>query len=288
MNSFVRSWRIFRRAGSLLLDRGALAAFPAVSFVLLSAVTLSAASVCFYLLDLSFSGGKVVADDGREWTPGMIVCMLLICLVVSLTANFCNAAFYSEIFACLKGEEKASLSRGFRFAAGRILPLFLWSLLSDTVGLLLRMISGRNGRAWISRSLWYAWSVASCFAIPVIVCDPALINPFRALKHSASVINRTWGEALIGFAGLRILSGAGMAACALLVTWLWSGVRASSASSLPLILTAGGGALLLGIFVYLVNAAETVYRATLFLYAEEGIFPPGFDSDDLNNAFVRE
>ena len=39
---------------------------------------------------------------------------------------------------------------------------------------------------------------------------------------------------------------------------------------------------------WLFGAAETVYRATLFLYAEEGSFPDGFESDDLNYAFCRE
>ena len=287
MDRFIRSWRIFRRAEALLCGRGVLAAFPAVSFVLMTVVILFLTSASFFLLDLTISGGKIAGARGEEMTPGLIVCMLLIFFAVTLTANFCSAAFYSEIFLCLKGEEKASLWRGFRFAAGRILPLFLWSLLSATVGLFLRMLSGRNGRAWISKPLWFAWSVASCFAIPVIVCDPALTNPFRALKRSGSVINRTWGEALIGFAGLKILLWAGMAAWFLFMAGLWAGFRAFPSASGVFIGCAAGGTLLFGIFAYLVSAAETVYRATLFLYAEEGFFPAEFDSDDLNGAFLR-
>lgn len=287
LDRFIRSWRIFRRAESLLCGRGVLAAFPAVSFILMAAVVMALAAASFLLLDLSFSGGKIVGADGEEMNPGMIVSVLLIYLAVTLTSNFCSAAFYSEIFRCLKGEDEASLLRGFRFASGRFLPLFLWSLLSATVGMLLRMLSGRNGRSWISKPLWFAWSVASCFVIPVIVCDPTLTDPFRALKRSGSVINRTWGEALIGFAGLKILLWAGGAAWLLFMSGLWTGARAFPSGMPFFIASAAGGTLLFGIFAYLVGAAETVYRATLFLYAEEGVFPAGFESDDLNGAFIR-
>lgn len=288
MDRFIRSWRLFRRAEALLCGRGALAAFPAVSFLLTSVVIAALSAVSFFLLDLSVSGGKIVSAEGDKADPLMVVCVLLIYLAVTLTANFCNAAFYSEIFLCLKGEEKASLLRGFLFAAGRFLPLFFWSLLSATVGLLLRMLSGKNGRSWISKPLWFAWTVASCFAIPVIVSDPALKNPFRALKRSGSIINRTWGEALIGFAGLKILLWVGLAAWIFLMGALWAGAEAFPSAMLLFIILAGFGTLLFGIFAYLVGAAETVYRATLFLYAEEGSFPDGFDSDDLNGAFLRE
>ena len=278
---------MFRRAEALLFGRGVLAAFPAVSFLLTAVVILTLSAASFFLLDLSVSGGKIVSAEGDKADPVMIACVLVIYLAVMLTANFCSAAFYSEIFLCLKGEKKASLRRGFRFAAGRFLPLFLWSLLSATVGLLLRMLSGKNGRSWISKPLWFAWTVASCFAIPVIVSDPALKNPFRALKRSGSIINRTWGEALIGFAGLKILLWAGLAAWILLMAALWTGANAFPSAVLIFIILAGCGTLLFGIFSYLVGAAETVYRATLFLYAEEGSFPDGFDSDDLNSAFLR-
>lgn len=288
LDRFIRSWRVFRKAESLLCGRGVLAAFPAVSFLLMSAVVMILAAASFFLLDLSVSRGKIVNANGEPADPAMIVCLLFICLTVTLTANFCSAAFYSEIFLCLKGEKEASLCRGFRFAAKRFLPLFLWSLLSATVGVLLRMLSGKNGRSWISKPLWLAWSVASCFAIPVIVCDPSLVNPFRALKRSGSIICRTWGEALIGFAGLKILLWAGMAAWFLLVGALWTGARAFPSGMAFFIASAVGGTLLFGIFAYLVSAAETVYRATLFLYAEEGFFPDEFESDDLNGAFLRE
>ncbi|MBO4492624.1 MAG: hypothetical protein J5944_14845 [Lentisphaeria bacterium] len=291
MERFIRSCHIFRRVQSLLADRSALAAFPAVSFCVMAAVLLSLIAPAVSLLDLSVSDGRIVCGqcgDRAETDLNVAVFFLILYAVVTLTANFCSAAFYSEIFRCLKGEREASIVRGFRFAAGRLVPLILWSLLSSTVGVILRILSGRNGRSWLFKPLWFAWSVASCFAIPVLVADPALVNPFRALKRSGSVINRTWGEALIGFAGLKVLLWAGFAAWILLLFGLWAGFRAWPDFMSLFFAAACGGTLLFGIFAYMIGAADTVYRATLFLYAEEGIFPDGFDSDDLNGAFIRE
>ena len=291
MDRFIRSWHIFRRVQHLLSERSALAAFPAVSFCVMAAVLLSLIAPAISLLDLSVSHGRIVCGQCGESAEADLAAagfFLILYVVVTLTANFCSAAFYSEIFRCLKGERDVSIARGFRFAAGRLGPLILWSLLSSTVGVILRMLSGRNGRSWIFKPLWFAWSVASCFAIPVLVADTALVNPFRALKRSGSVINRTWGEALIGFAGLKILLWAAAAAWILLLFGLFAGFRTWPACLPVFIAAACAGTILFGIFAYMIGAADTVYRATLFLYAEEGIFPDGFDSDDLNGAFIRE
>ena len=291
MDRFVRSWRIFRKAETLLRSQGHLAAFPAVSFFVMTAVILPFLAAALLLLDISVSEGRIVFHQSvsrsePNWPLAFL--FLILYLVVTLASNFCSAAFYSEIFLCLKGEKKASLARGFRFAASRLKPLILWSLLAATVGMVLHLISGRNGRSWLYKTFWFAWSVASCFAIPVLVSDPAMVNPFRALKRSGSVITRTWGEALIGFAGLKILLGTGLAAWILMLLGLGAGFHVRPDFMSLFIAAACGGTILFGIFAYLVGAAETVYRATLFLYAEEGFFPDCFDSDDLNGAFIRE
>ena len=53
---------------------------------------------------------------------------------------------------------------------------------------------GRLIVGWIG----LAWSVASIFAIPILVREPSLSNPFAVLSKSADTINRTWGEMLSG------------------------------------------------------------------------------------------
>ena len=49
-----------------------------------------------------------------------------------------------------------------------------------------------------------AWSIASVFVIPVIVREEQGANPLNVLKKSAGILKRTWGEALIGYAGLTV------------------------------------------------------------------------------------
>src|SRR6185437_16745095 len=51
------------------------------------------------------------------------------------------------------------------------------------------------------------WSVASVFVIPLIVMDAQTANPITLIKNSAGILRRTWGESLIGFVGIRLMSG---------------------------------------------------------------------------------
>ena len=53
-----------------------------------------------------------------------------------------------------------------------------------------------------------AWSIATYFAIPVVVIEGT--GPFRAIGRSASTIRKTWGEALViavGFGHVQRLVG---------------------------------------------------------------------------------
>lgn len=55
----------------------------------------------------------------------------------------------------------------------------------------------------IVRAIGLTWSIACVLVVPVIVRDNAERNPMAYLKCSAGVIRQTWGEALVGFIGLR-------------------------------------------------------------------------------------
>ena len=80
----------------------------------------------------------------------------------------------------------------------------MWTLFAGLVGLLIKALEQRLelvGRI-IARLLGLAWSVAAVFVIPVIVREEQGANPVAMLRKSAGILKRTWGEALIGYAGL--------------------------------------------------------------------------------------
>ena len=197
--------------------------------------------------------------------------------------TFFNVAFFSEIIRALRGE-LVSIVRGLRFALQRWRPILLWSLVAGVVGFLIRTISERLG--WVGRIvisfIGLAWSVATVFAIPVLIMEPTL-NPLAVLRKSALTIKKTWGESLIGYlgfqiGGLIILTSLGLLGVAFV---------AAALSHAPLLLVVGGMIWLIALFafVYVTGVASRVFQCGLYLYASDGVVPEPFNQTMLNAAW---
>ena len=123
---------------------------------------------------------------------------------------------------------------------------------------------------------------------PALVCDAELTNPFTALKRSASIIRRTWGETLIGFAGLHIITGIGVFLLFLAAIAVMALVGAAGGGAVPVIAGLSVGIVLFlcfFAFCYLVSVAEKVYIASLYLYATDRDELNLFDDEELAAAF---
>ena len=221
MRKLTRSWQIFRKSLTLIGREKKLLIFPLLSacamLLLFVLIIAGIAGVCYLAVNGSPDGAEAAfADTGsEEGNPALNAVVFAIFALVYLfcmtVANFCNTAFFSEIIRGLGGEN-VSVSRGFGYALYRLKAIFFWSLLASTIGIILSVLERRAGLVGriVLKLIGVVWAVASVFAVPAIVCDPELSNPFTALKRSASIIRRTWGETLIGFAGLHIITGVGV------------------------------------------------------------------------------
>ncbi|HWA85159.1 MAG TPA: DUF6159 family protein [Opitutus sp.] len=279
---FQTSWELMKASLRVLRDQPLLLLFPVITFVCTIALAL------FFLapiLVIVFSTGWTANQDwnavGEKFNRAFYVYGVVIYLVSMFMATFFNVAFYREILRALAGEP-VSVGNGLRFAVRKLPSIVLWSLLAATVGLIIRAIEERLG--WLGKIIMglvgVAWSVAAVFAIPVIIRREDT-NPLSVLRDSAMTLKQTWGEALIGFVGIRLAGGmlVGLtlisaliiAAAFLLLHSMWA-------------LAAGGvlwlGAILVGSF--LTNMATHVYRCALYVYASEGVVPGGFTPEMMN------
>jgi len=125
------------------------------------------------------------------------------------------------------------------------------------------------------------WAIASYFVIPTIVTEN--VGPIQALKRSATLIKKTWGETLTVQVGLSVVVfAAGLVAAALI---------AGGGALMPASPVLGGSVMALG-FVWIFAAVlvgatlQAILTAALYLYAADGQVPRNFDSDLLKNAFV--
>jgi len=218
-------------------------------------------------------------------TAGAMGYLALMYLISMFCATFFNVAFYHEILAALRGEF-VSIQRGLKFACTRWKAILMWSLFAGLVGLIIRQIEERLGFVGriIGRFIGLAWSVASVFVIPIIVQDEQNINPLKMVKTSAGILKRTWGEALIGYAGMSLASGLILIVSVVILAGALVG---SIAMNNYWLIAVVGILWVLAMFIlsYLTSVAGQIYKGALFLYAANGVIPEPYSQEMLDSAW---
>jgi hypothetical protein len=210
-------------------------------------------------------------------------------LVIMFVMTFMNVAFYSEILHAFNGR-RVSLTRGIMLAASKLHAIVVWSLLSGIVGGLIRQLEesvGGVGR-WILAFIGISWSVASVFAVPVIIREEKQSNPAVFLKLSGSLVKKTWGEGVLGIAGIGALSLIAIVGTFLIGTVLTivSGLRFFEEYFGPyMVMGFATTALLCLAIAYLSALLNDVYVCGLYIYAAEGVVPEEFDEGLLARAW---
>ena len=181
-----------------------------------------------------------------------------------------------------------TLSDGLRIAWQRKGRIFGYACIAATVGLLLRMIEERVG--WIGRIvvklIGVGWTLATFLVVPIIVTRD--VGPVGAVKESADLLQRTWGENLIGNVGLGLafaLAYIGLAIVAVL------GVVLAGQTGNAIVIST---VILFGLLAFFTLAAlhatmQGVYSAALYRFATDHATPlPGFGPGLLENAFAAK
>jgi hypothetical protein len=208
----------------------------------------------------------------------------VIYLVSMFLATFANVAFYQQILQALAGHP-VSIRAGIQFASTRWQSILTWSLFAGLVGLIIKSLEERFGLVGklVMKFVGMVWSVASVFAIPVIVREGST-NPVVLLRNSAGTLRKTWGESLIGYAGITIGSWIVAIGSVLLLA---AAIIASALLHAPIIafLVAGLWVAAMCVFGYIVSVAGHIYRCALYVYASEGVVPTPYSSEMMNMAW---
>ena len=196
---FSRSWSLIRASGSVLRQDKELMIFPLCSAI---AALLIAAS---FIVPLLATGALERIDDGRP-PAGLLVLGFLFYLSQYFVVFFFNAALVGAAMIRLDGGNP-TVADGLRIARSRVMPILGYAAIAATVGLLLRAIEERAGfiGRWIAGLLGLAFTVATFLTVPILVTQD--IGPVAAVKQSAALLKRTWGENIIGNAGIGLVFG---------------------------------------------------------------------------------
>ena len=117
-------------------------------------------------------------------------------LLMFFITNFYTAGIFVIVHGRLNGQD-LSFSDGMNGAKANASKIFLWSVISATVGVILAAIENRfkDFGKIIAALFGAAWNMLTYFSLPSLVIGKASVT--ESFKQSASLIRKTWGETII-------------------------------------------------------------------------------------------
>ena len=275
MGRFARSWQLVKLCWEVLQQDKELVVFPIVSTIGVLVVTAS------FVVPGFFTGfWQGVSDNGLS--VGFWVLVVLFYLVQYLVIVFFNAALVSAAIIRLTGGDP-TLGDGLRGAWSHIGAILGYAAIAATVGLLLQMLRERAGFAGaiIAALGGMAWTIITFLVVPVLVVEG--VGPITAIKRSAALLKKTWGEQIIGSAGIGLVFG--LLSLAVDVIGIGLGVLVMSAGIVALGIAVIAVAVIAIVVISLLGATlRGIYSAALYEYAVGGA-TGAFDQQVLAAAF---
>jgi hypothetical protein len=263
MDRIGRSFELAGQSWRLLMQDSELMLLPLVSGAVIAAVVLT------FFVGVGLDPA-VVQQRGTDF----YVPLFVLYVVLYAVGTFFQCAVVAGATERMRGGEP-TLGSALVAAGRRIVAIVIWSIFAATIGVGLRAVQDRVGLVGkvVVALLGAVWSLATFFVVPVLVLED--VSPGEVLGRSVSLIRDTWGEAVVGSAGLGLasfFSSLLLVAVCILVTPLGYGAA---------FVVFGTGAILLTIVF---SALQGIYVAALYRYATEGD-APAFDKWLLKDAF---
>jgi hypothetical protein len=226
------------------------------------------------------TGAWSIFEEGGGGYLAMSI-MFLFYVVQYTVIFFFNSALVGAALIRLDGGDP-TVGDGLAIASKRLSAILGYAVIAATVGMILKMISERGGifAKIASAVAGMAWTLATSLAVPVLVTKN--VGPVDAIKESAAIFKRTWGENMAGNFGLSwamfFAFMAWTAFCGVLAFALGS---VTPVAILPVI----GVGLVGYVFLALVGSAlGGIYTAALYRFAMTGDTGT-FDPQILGNAY---
>lgn len=279
MGKFQRSWALTKGSFQVLRSDKELMVFPLVAS--LAAIVVAAT----FILPM-FGLGLFEHMDGGGRSIELYIWLFAFYLVQYFVIFFFNSALVGAAMIRLDGGDP-TVSDGLRIARGKWKQILGYAAIAATVGMILRALEQRAG--FLGRIvigfIGVAWTAVTFLTVPVLVARD--IGPVDAVKESASLLKQTWGENLIGNAGIGLVLGLFNVALMLIGGGI---VVFMATQGLATLAIAVGVLVVVAVIVTaLVQAALAgIYSAALYRYAMAGDAPQGFDGLLLQNAFQRK
>jgi hypothetical protein len=274
---FSRSWQLGKQSLAVLRANPTFMLFPVLSTIVVVFVMAITAGIGLALFPSLANGETDINGSG-------IAVLFVTYLLAYTVIYFFNTALVSAVLTHLDGGEP-SVGGALNLAKSRLRSIVGFAAISATVGIALSLLreKGGIGGAIASAIGNIAWNFATYFVAPVLAAEG--IGPIDAIKRSASLLRKTWGEQVIGGVGLGVIGLIIMLPAAIIGGGiiLLGFASGSVAGIIPAVIVGG---LIIAIAATALAALGTIFRAALYRYAVDGEIVAGFDADLVRGAFV--
>lgn len=275
-----RTWGLGKASWAVLQKDRELIIFPILSFLSIAIVaaiffSIALAAGTVDRLDTGGVEGQTVQDQIKLID---VVIGVLFIVAATYAGIFFNAALIAAAMQRLKGGDP-NVGSGIRAVLPHAHSILGWAIISATVGILLRVLRSKTdsfiGKIAIDL-VGGVWAYITFFVVPVLVLNG--VGPIGAIKESAGLFKRTWGEQFTASFGFGLFYMAAM-----LAGFALGGIVASANIVAGIIV----GVLVIGLATAVVSAMEAIFKAALFQYAFEGRTPAGFEDQNLRESYRR-
>jgi hypothetical protein len=283
LGKFQASRMIFSQSWQILKQDKELAWFPVLSAITsLIALAFFAAVIFFTFLKGDIHMLQTMSESQPTGPVGYSILFAYYIVMFCIT-NYFLAGLYAIVHGRFNGQN-LSMSDGIAHANKNFNKIFIWSLISATVGLVLQIIADRSkiiGNI-VAGIFGAAWNILTYFSLPSLVIGQRSIKD--SFKESASVIRKTWGETII----INFSMGLFFGCIFFLGTALAIGiVILVPISQIFLIVSI----LYIIFFVTMIIISSTlgaIFKLALYEYAVTGVIPNGFTPEIIHGAIVSK
>ena len=269
------SWQLVKASAQVLRADKELIVFP-----MISGVALFLVSATFFLPLFFLGNGFEMPEEGAEFLA--YIGLFLFYVVQYTVIFFFNSALVGAAMIRLNGGDP-TVGDGLRIAWQHLGAILQYALIAATVGMLLRTAKERGGTLskMVISLVGMAWNLATFLVVPVLVTRN--VGPLEAIRESASVLKKTWGEQIVGNAGIGFVFGvlAFLLTIVFIPTLILIGVTGQVFLFGPVIVAFIVAYLGLGLISATLSG---IYAAALYRFATEGDSGQ-FDTHLLQGAF---
>lgn len=274
------SWELVKASAAVLRADKELVVFPIISSIGVLLVSVS------FILPMIFAGvvDSLVSGEGGEINFLSFIIAFLFYLAQYFVIIFANAALVSAAMIRLRGGDP-TVGDGFRIAFDHFGSIFGYALIASTVGIILNSLARRSntlGRIAVSL-VGLAWNLATFLVVPVLVAEE--VGPFEAVKRSAQLLKKTWGEQIVG--NLSIGGVFGLLTFVVIVLIVAPSLYLMVTINNPVILVVMAISLVVSLMLIgLINSTLSgIYAAAVYRFAAEGKTGGYFQPELVQEAF---